>query len=49
MQILEGLKYATTLYLNKGYLRIEISPQIKYMTKILMFGIFRHNWLPMGI
>ena len=50
MQQLEGLQYATALYLNMGYSTIRISPDSQDMTTIVTeFGKFRYNCLLMGM
>ena len=50
MQQLEGLQYATALYLNMGYSTIRISPDSQDMTNIVTeFGIFRYNLLLLGV
>ena len=50
MQQLEGLQYATALYLNMGYYNIRLSPTSQYMTMIVTeIRKFRYNRLPMGI
>ena len=48
MQKLEVFRYATTLYINKGYYNISFFPTSHNMTTIVNeFGKFRYNPLPM--
>ena len=50
MQKLEGLQYATSLYLSMGYYNIRLSLAIQYITTIVTeFGKFKYNRLPMGM
>ena len=50
MKQLEGLQYATSLYLNMGYYTIRLSPTRQEMkTIVTKFGKFRYNRLYMGM
>ena len=50
MQQLEGLQFATALYLNMGYCTLRFSTASKDMTTIVNeFGKFKYNLLPMGM
>ena len=47
---LEGFKYGTSLDLNMGYYRIELSPGSKELcTIVLSWGIYKYQRLPMGL
>jgi Reverse transcriptase (RNA-dependent DNA polymerase) len=47
---LEGFKYDTSLDLNMGYYRIELSPHSKRLcTIILPWGKYEYQCLPMGL
>ena len=50
MYQLEGLYYATALYLNMGYYNIRFPPASQGITTIVTeFGRFRYNRLPIGM
>ena len=50
MQNLEGLHYATVLYISMRYYNIRLSPTSQDMTTIVTdFGKFRYNRLPMDM
>ena len=50
MQQLEGLQYATLLYLNMRYYTIRLYPASQDTTTVVTeFGKFRYNRLPMGM
>ena len=46
---LEGFMYATALDLNMGYYHLELSPDTKICTIVLIFGKFKYQQLPMGL
>jgi Reverse transcriptase (RNA-dependent DNA polymerase) len=47
---LEGFQYASSLDLNLSYYHIELSPDAKKLcTKVLPFGKFEYQRLPMGL
>ena len=47
---MEGFQYATTLYLNRGYYTIRLSPASQDMKTIVNeFGKFRYNRLSMSM
>ena len=47
---MEGLQYASELYLNMGYYTIYLSPESHNLTTIVTeFGKFRYNRAPTGL
>ena len=50
VQKLEGLQYATSLYINMGYYTIRLYPDRQDMETIVTeFGKFRYSRLPIGM
>ena len=47
---MEGLQYASALYLNIGYYTIMLLPASQEITTIFTeFGKFKYNHIPMGM
>ena len=47
---MEGLQYASALYLNIGYYTIRLLPASQEITTIFTeFGKFKYNHIPMGM